>query len=274
MTIQQPLIITFSADSHLLAQIDQTANAMGYACHAISNADAFDSAEIEDRPGEPVAGGQTTELVYELVNSQPSLIFFDVDATTIPWQRWLAIIKSSPATRNFPCIAFSVVNPEQAMPYGVDHVTLRPDSAERISQLIREYARYYDLLGIADACQQPLSELAQHGIDLFNRGEFYEAHHGLEAAWNEDQGPARNLYRAILQIAVAYLQIERKNYRGAIKMFMRVKQWLVPLPPVCRGIKIAELSQSAQAAHDYLLTLGPDRIGEFDRTFFKPVQMV
>lgn len=272
MTIQQPLIIAFSADSEIRTLIDQTAHAMGYAFQCVANSDHLSSAEIEDQPGEPVAGGQTTELIAELVMSQPSLIFFDLDNVALPWQKWLGIIKSSPATRNFPCIAFSSINPDQAVQYGVEHVCFKPDSAETISQLIKNYARYYDLVGITDACQQPLSQLALHGIELFNQQQFYEAHHGLEAAWNEDQGPARNLYRAILQIAVAYLQIERHNYRGALKMFMRVKQWLVPLPPVCRGVNISQLAQAAQAAHDHLLTLGPNRIAEFDRTFFKPIE--
>jgi hypothetical protein len=47
------------------------------------------------------------------------------------------------------------------------------------------------------------------------------------------------VYRAVLQVAVAYFQIERGNYNGAAKMFLRLRQWIDPLPDYCRGIDIA-----------------------------------
>jgi hypothetical protein len=54
-------------------------------------------------------------------------------------------------------------------------------------------------------------------------------------------------------------------------MFLRVRQWLFPLPDHCRGIDIAQLRQDVFVAHEALIGLGPDRIGEFDRSLFKPI---
>jgi hypothetical protein len=55
-------------------------------------------------------------------------------------------------------------------------------------------------------------------------------------------------------------------------MLLRVRQWLDPLPDICRGINIAQLRRDAQAVHDTLLQLGPERINEFDLTSFKDVE--
>ena len=52
----------------------------------------------------------------------------------------------------------------------------------------------------------------------------------LKEAWRQDTGAARDFYRGILQVGIAYYQIERGNYRGAVKMLLRVRQWLDPLP--------------------------------------------
>ena len=67
------------------------------------------------------------------------------------------------------------------------------------------------------------------GITLFNQGKFYQCHDALEEAWKQDRSLGRDLYRAILQIGIAYYQIKRGNYRGGLKMLLRVRQWLDPL---------------------------------------------
>ncbi len=117
---------------------------------------------------------------------------------------------------------------------------------------------------IQQTCSRSLPAAAVQGLLLFNRGEFFEAHEYLELAWRADETPGRELYRAILQIAVAYLQIERGNYIGAVKMFKRMRRWLAPFPDVCRGIDLAGLRADSQSVYDRLIFLGKDRIQEFN----------
>jgi len=137
--------------------------------------------------------------------------------------------------------------------------------------LIQKYARLPDEKALQEACQAPLSELALKGLELFNHGEYFEAHEALEGAWNEDQTPGRELYRAILQVAVAYLQIERRNYSGALKMFLRLRQWIDPLPDNCRGVDVARLRDDARAVHSMLVRLGRERVAELDPDLLRPV---
>ena len=80
-----------------------------------------------------------------------------------------------------------------------------------------------------------------------------------------DSGPGRDLYRGILQVGIAYYQIEQGNYRGAVKMLLRVRQWLDPLPSVCRGVDVAGLRADVDRVYQALTTLGPEGIASFDR---------
>lgn len=277
MSKHAPHILGFANDLLYTSKIDATAHKLGYTTEWIDSAAHFGEGDStkKRRPGEPLETGQIAKLTAYISKNQPELLIFDLDNKQIPWQRWIAILKSSPATRRTPILAYGahIDTPalEKAHKAGADGVVTRGRLSEKTLDLINKYAKRLDYMGIENACAQPLSELARAGIELFNQQQFYEAHHGLEDAWNDDKGPARDMYRAILQVAVAYLQIERGNYRGALKMFLRVRQWLEPLPDNCRTINIAQLRTDAEAANSALMALGADNISDFDRTYFKPI---
>jgi hypothetical protein len=108
-----------------------------------------------------------------------------------------------------------------------------------------------------------LSNLALKGLEVC-QGEYFDALEFLEEAWKDDE-THRELYRAILQVAVAYLQIERGNYNGAVKMFLRLRQWIDPLPDRCQGVDVAGLRADAYAVQQRLVSQGRERIDGFDR---------
>ena len=121
-------------------------------------------------------------------------------------------------------------------------------------------------------CQGALPENAIIGLEKFNQGEYFLAHEYLEEAWKQEPTAVRNLYRSVLQVAVAYLQIERGNYTGAMKMFMRVQKWIQPLPDVCRGVDVGVLKSDARRAYLALKALGADKIDEYDHNLFRRVR--
>jgi predicted metal-dependent hydrolase len=123
-----------------------------------------------------------------------------------------------------------------------------------------------------DLCNAPLHPQAAEGLHLFNVGKYFEAHEALEEAWNEEQGDVRELYRGILQIAVVYLHITRRNYNGAVKVFGRSQRWLKDWPDICRGIEVGKLRQDAEAVISEVKRLGLERISEFDNSLLKPVR--
>jgi hypothetical protein len=124
---------------------------------------------------------------------------------------------------------------------------------------------------IRDSCEAPLHPQAAEGIRLFNAGEYFEAHEALEDAWNAETGKIRDLYRGILQIAVVYLHITRKNYNGAVKVYGRSQRWLKDWPEMCRGVEVGRLRRDAEMAINEVIRLGTERMSEFDPSLFRPV---
>jgi predicted metal-dependent hydrolase len=117
----------------------------------------------------------------------------------------------------------------------------------------------------------PLHPKAREGIELFNQGEYYEAHEPLEEAWMKTDSPERDLYQGILQIGLAYYQITRGNYRGALKMFHRGFRNLSPLGESLMGIDLTQLQADAQLVEMTLRQLGPTKIDQLDRMLIQPV---
>jgi predicted metal-dependent hydrolase len=109
------------------------------------------------------------------------------------------------------------------------------------------------------------------GLHLMNRGEYFEAHEALEAAWKEEPGPLRDLYKGILQAAVVYLHITRRNYPGAVKVYGRSQKWLTNWEGMVLGVDVSALRRDLDAAMAEVRRLGPERLAEFDRTLLKPV---
>lgn len=115
---------------------------------------------------------------------------------------------------------------------------------------------------------EPLPDLARRGLAEFNRGAYFEQHELLEAAWMAEARPIRQLYQGLLQIGVAFLQIERRNWAGALKMMRRGLPKLRGLPPLCQGIELATFRQTAEEIHVALMELGAAKIAEFDQQRF------
>ncbi len=85
-----------------------------------------------------------------------------------------------------------------------------------------------------------------------------------------EPGEAGYLYRALLQVTVTYLHIERGNQRGAAKMLMRLRQWLDVLPDRCRGVRIDDLREHVARVRQAVSELSPDSIEAFDSSLLQP----
>jgi len=124
---------------------------------------------------------------------------------------------------------------------------------------------------LSSACSRDLPPRGKDGIQLFNQGEFFEAHEALEEIWRDEKSEIRDLYQGILEIAVAYLHITRGNYVGAVKVYGRSQKWLVKFPDICQGVNIKQLLTDAKKVMDTLQALGEENIASFDRSLFKQI---
>jgi uncharacterized protein len=275
----EPLIIAFVADVMFASRIEPVAGRLGYRVQWVETASQVVSADDDGPPPQSQLAehlfGPAAALFEWLTLEYPALLIFDLNNQAIPWREWIPVLTASPATRRIPVLCFGshveVDAIQAARAAGAKEVVARSRFVSALPELIQKHARLVDRAGLDKACQEPLSELALRGLAEFNQGEYFEAHETLEHAWMEDESAGRELYRGILQVAVAYLQIERGNFNGAAKMFLRMRQWLDPLPEICRGVDVARLREDARTAHQHLLQLGPEHVQEFNRAYFKPV---
>ncbi len=274
-----PKLLSLVSDLFFSVQIQSAARALGWDWVNVEAATQIPSQPpMAHRPGSPVSD-QTDPLghnfVAYMVEIQPVLILVELNSETLPWETWVVAAKTSPAVRRIPIVGFgSHTDLEQrgrALAAGCDAVLAQGRFSSAMPELLQKYARLPDPAAAQAAAEGALSALARQGIALFNRAEYFEAHEALEHAWNDESGPGRELYRGLLQIAVAYLQITRGNYNGAIKIFLRARQWLDPLPDQCRGVNVAALRHDAAAVRAALEALGPKRVGEFDLSLLRPI---
>lgn len=200
----------------------------------------------------------------------PALIVIELDRPA----EWLHRVRADPATRRIPVIAIAVDEAAQARAQAahVDAVFSPEEFVQALPDVLTKYARLYGKSDILrDQCEEEPPPLVLRGLHEFNAGEYFECHETLEEAWNEESGPVRELYRAILQVSIAYYHIQRGNFPGAQKMFLRMVQWFAPLPDRCQGIDVGKLRADVVAARAELDRLGPEHIVEFDRSLFRPV---
>lgn len=273
-------VIAFINDLLFSSRLDGVARRSGFHLEVIGRPE--DLALLKPNEGRSFTGVSLEELMSSisdlLIHLSPALILFDLNNTAIPWQELIPSLKANPATRRIPILCFGAHvdtrTLQLARSAGADAVVTRSQFSRKVGELLLRYARRPDSLGLVHACEEGLALSALKGLEEFNRANYFEAHELLEMAWREDAGPGRDLYRAIIQVAVAYLQIVRGNYRGARKMFLRLHQWIDHLPDICRGVDVAQLRDDALQVERALITLGEANIGEFDRSLLRPVKFV
>jgi predicted metal-dependent hydrolase len=92
-----------------------------------------------------------------------------------------------------------------------------------------------------------VTERVRHGLELFNRGEFFECHEVLEEEWTPERGPRRLFLQALIHVAVGLYHLERGNPTGAIRQLRKGLRKLAGYLPVCEGIDTARLYNDALA---------------------------
>lgn len=222
--------------------------------------------------GQPHVVEDAGELMDAVSRLFPVLILADLK-TPGDWESAIRRCKLTPQNRHIPIYAFgSHVDTEtlaRARKAGADHAWARSRMMEELVAVVQRHI--HPPVRELEGCDEPPSRAAVAGLLEFNRGDYFEQHEYLELAWIEEERPVRDLYQGILQVGVAFLQIERGNWRGALKIFRRGLPRLRTLPPVCRGIDVESLRRTAEAIHAQISALGPERLAEFDTSRFPTI---
>lgn len=84
--------------------------------------------------------------------------------------------------------------------------------------------------------------LLLQGIELFNRGAFFDAHERWEAVWRSDRPEPRDLLQGLVQVAAAMHQIRKLGSRmGPRGTLSKARRRLEPFAPAALGLDVGTL---------------------------------
>ncbi|MBI4387923.1 MAG: DUF309 domain-containing protein [Candidatus Omnitrophica bacterium] len=81
----------------------------------------------------------------------------------------------------------------------------------------------------------------EKGIELFNRGEFFEAHEAIEELWRETDGELKNFYRGLIQTAASLHHLKRGTIKGGLSVCDAAVYLLKPYAPHALGLNVEKL---------------------------------
>lgn len=239
--------------------------------------DLFFSIRLEDvvraAGGEPVTVGVAEELAPAVDRTFPVLVLVDLK-TPGDWETGIRQCKMKPQTRQTPIYAFGshvdVETLQRARQAGADHAWARSRMMEELPRLVQRHI--HPPTRALPGCADPPSRAAVAGLLAFNLGQYFEQHEYLELAWNEETRPVREVYQGILQVGVAFLQMQRGNRRGALKMFRRGLPKLRGVPDICQGIQVAAFRARAEQIHQELSQQDPEQPLDFPGDAFPSLE--
>ena len=204
----------------------------------------------------------------------PRAIFIEAGLTNLPWIDWVQAAKDDPVTERVPIIAFGspvdLAIRDRALAAGVDRYLAHSNFFDGLPEFIAAAVRE----ATDQPCGEPLPESVRRGFEEFNAGHYFEQHETLELAWRAELRPIRDLYRGILQIGVACLQIERGNAVGALKMIDRATRWLQPFRPTCQSVDVDRLLADAEQLRIEINRPGLNEVSRFNRSLFPKVHLL
>ena len=91
------------------------------------------------------------------------------------------------------------------------------------------------------------------GIELFNQGDFWEAHEAWEGAWMPHRhSPEGDFYKGLVQVAAGFYHYNRHNRNGALIKWRDGAAYLRPFAPEHEGIVVAPLIETIEGLRSRL----------------------
>lgn len=117
-------------------------------------------------------------------------------------------------------------------------------------------------------------EALNKGIELFNRGKFWESHEAWEDIWKRHTENSRIFFQGLIQAAAGLHQLERNIYHGVDKHFRNALWKLKPFRPSFLGIDVRHLVELLEVSHAELVRLGKNRLHNYDRNLIPKITRI
>ncbi len=86
-----------------------------------------------------------------------------------------------------------------------------------------------------------------YGIDLFNKGQYWEAHEAWEEVWKVSKGEQKLFYQGLIQTAAALLHYDRNNTRGAHLCINNALKKLENLPSPYMSLELKSFTKELRS---------------------------
>ncbi|HEX3748106.1 MAG TPA: DUF309 domain-containing protein [Bryobacteraceae bacterium] len=85
------------------------------------------------------------------------------------------------------------------------------------------------------------------GVELFNRGAYFECHEVWEEAWTPERGVRRLFLQSLIHMAVGFYHHTRGNRDGATRQLHKGLRKLAAYLPACEHVDTARLEREVLA---------------------------
>jgi hypothetical protein len=168
------LILAFVRDLNFAVRIESAAQKNGFQVKVIESADQIappDKKELKVQYAEHLEG-RGAVLLDKITQWHPVLIIFDLGNDLIPWEDWINLISSVPATHRLPILCFGphvdVDMMQAAKLAGAKEVVARSRFVTQLPNLLLKFAKNTDSAEMEELCREHLSYFAKRGLEKFN----------------------------------------------------------------------------------------------------------
>lgn len=109
---------------------------------------------------------------------------------------------------------------------------------------------------------------------LFNEGLFFEVHEILETVWLTQQEETRLLLQGLIQIAVGFHHLERRNLMGAISLLKEGVQKVRAYDPDRSRLRLNRFLAQVERAQQSIELLGKAACEQFDRRMIPKMPLI
>ena len=140
-----------------------------------------------------------------------------------------------------------------------------PSEQAEVTEKLNRYVVALEEWRAAPLCAARETALRQAAL-LFNHHLFFEVHEVLEAQWRGEHDPPRLFLQGLIQVAVAFYHLERRNFRGAVSLLHDGLEKIMPHRPSFLGVELQEFVTRLLACYQELRRLGPEHCDRFRAT--------
>jgi uncharacterized protein len=103
------------------------------------------------------------------------------------------------------------------------------------------------IVDLSERSMQPDREAILHyGIELFNRGEFFDCHEVLEQIWTHSTQPERWFLQSLIHFAVGFYHHQRENPAGASRQLRKGLRKIQGYLPEWGGVRTDRIGEDVR----------------------------